>query len=91
MRKRLSLLVVAACALGTRLAFVSTFPTRPFADFRNLVRFAQAYAADGVARGFAGWEMWSLGLPLALSAVLRLFPASPDAAAKAGFTSAGSR
>jgi hypothetical protein len=59
------------------LAFVSLFPTRPFADFKNLVRFAEAYAADGFARGFSGWEFWSLGLPLALSLLLRVVPGQP--------------
>jgi hypothetical protein len=81
-REWLWLLALGALAVGARVAFVSAFPTRPFADFRNLVRFAEAYAAAGLARGAPGWEMWRLGLPLALSFVLRLFPGPPPDVAR---------
>ncbi|HET6900449.1 MAG TPA: hypothetical protein VFK70_19005 [Vicinamibacteria bacterium] len=73
---------LALTALGTRLWFVTAYPTTPTSDFRNVVRFAEAFAADGFATGFEGWQFFNPGVPLALSLVLRVVPGDPAAVAR---------
>jgi hypothetical protein len=76
------LLLLAVAALGTRLWFVTAYPTRPLSDFLSLVRFAQAFAADAFATGSGGWQFFNPGLPLTLSIVLRAVPGDPTALAR---------
>jgi hypothetical protein len=76
------LVLLAIAALGTRLWFVTAYPTQPISDFLNVVRFAQAFAADGFATGFGGWQFLNPGVPLALSLVLRIVPGDPAAVAR---------
>lgn len=81
-REWLGLLALLAAGLLPRLAFVTLFPTRPVSDFRALVDFALAMRDHSVVTGGFYWDLLSPGLPLTLSLILRLFPASPDAAAR---------
>jgi len=62
---------LAFAALGTRVGFVTAYPTVPVSDFVTLVLFAEAFARDGFATGFWGWQYLNPGLPLGLSLVLR--------------------
>lgn len=78
----LGLIALLAAGLLPRLAFVTLFPTRPVSDFRALVDFGLAMRDHSVATGGFYWDLLNPGLPLTLSLILRLFPASPDAAAR---------
>jgi len=74
--------LLALAALVPRLWFVTAYPTQPISDFLNVVRFAQAFAADGFATGFGAWQFFNPGVPLVLSLVLRVFPGDPAAIAR---------
>jgi len=68
--------------LVPRLAFVHAFPTRPVSDFQSIVEFA-LYLRDHswITNGWY-WEYFSPGLPVVLSVLFRIFPGSPDDAAR---------
>ena len=74
--------LLAAAALLPRLVWVTLVPTRPVSDFDALVKFAVAFTHSPIARG-AIWQQFNPGLPLLLSAVLRVFPAAaPEVVAR---------
>ncbi len=68
--------------LGSRLAFVTAFPTLPVSDFRGLVAFAQAFGNGAWITQGRSWELYSPGLPLALAPLLRLSPWPADDTAR---------
>jgi hypothetical protein len=74
--------VLAVAALGSRVWFVTAYPTQPISDFLGLLRFAQAFAADGFATGSGGWQFFNPGVPLALSLLLRIVPGDPVVVAR---------
>jgi hypothetical protein len=78
----LGLAVLLAAGLLSRIAFVTLFPTRPVSDFRALVDFALRMRDQSLVTGGFYWDLLSPGLPVTLSLLLRLFPASPDTAAR---------
>lgn len=82
LREGLSLVLLLAAGLVPRLAFVSVFPTVPISDFRGLVNFALAFADGTWIQGGRPWELYSPGLPAALSLVLRVSPLPPDDTAR---------
>jgi len=64
-----------------RLALVTAFPTVPVSDFRGIVDLALAVRDAGWTVPDRHWDLFSPGLPLLLSVLLRL-PGSPDALAR---------
>ncbi len=68
--------------LAARLAFVAEFPTRPVSDFRGLLNLALAVRGASWTVFDPHWDLYSPGLPLALSVLLRLFPGPPETVAR---------
>jgi hypothetical protein len=85
-KELLAALSLALAALGARVGFVAAFPTRHVSDFLTALVFAKAFARDGFATGFGGWQYLNPGLPLGLSLVLRVVPG--DAAEIARYSTA---
>jgi len=81
-REALWLSLVLAAGLLTRLAFVTAFPIQPVSDFRSLLDFGLWMRDRSVVTGGFYWDLLNPGLPLVLSLLLRLFPASPEAVAR---------
>ncbi len=78
----LGLALLLSAGLLTRLVFVWTFPTEPVSDFRSLVDFGIWMRDRGITAGGFYWDLLSPGLPLTLSLLFRVFPDSPDSAAR---------
>jgi hypothetical protein len=78
----LGLAALLAAGLLPRLAFVTLFPTRPLSDFRGLLDFGLWMRDSSVINGGYYWDFFNPGLPLVLSLLLRIFPASPETAAR---------
>ena len=57
-------------------------PTIPVSDFRTIVESASLLARGGASRGAWEWRVLGPALPLFLSALFRLVPASPDLVAR---------
>src|SRR5436305_9385425 len=68
--------------LAVRLAFVAAFPTRPISDFRGLLNLALDVRNASWTVPDYHWSLYSPGLPLALSVLLRLFPGPPETIAR---------
>jgi hypothetical protein len=81
-REWLGLALLLAAGLLLRLAFVTAFPTRPVSDFSALVQFGLLMRDRSVVEGGFYWDLLSAGLPLILSVLFRLFPDSPETAAR---------
>jgi hypothetical protein len=58
------------------------FPTIPVSDFRTIVESASLIAGGGASRGAWEWRVLGPALPLLLSALFRLVPASPELVAR---------
>lgn len=82
-REAIGAALVAALGVGLRLAFVRAFPTVPFSDFHGLVDFGIRLRDYGLAAPGYGWVQYNPGLPVALSALFRIFPSDPKGAARA--------
>jgi hypothetical protein len=78
----LGLALLLAAGLLPRLAFVAAFPTRPISDFRALVDFGLRMRDQSVFVDGFYWDLLGPGVPLTLSLLLRLFPASPESTAR---------
>lgn len=75
-------LLLLCLGVGSRVLFAHLFPTRPFSDFRGIIDFALALRDKSLFTGGYWWDVFNLGPPLALSLVLRAFPADPEATAR---------
>jgi hypothetical protein len=74
--------LVLAAGLLPRLAFVTLFPTRAFSDFNVLVEFGLFLRDRSLAAPGFYWDLFNPGLPMALSLLFRVFPGSPEDAAR---------
>jgi hypothetical protein len=81
-RETLWLLLAAFICLAPRIAFAQAMPTLPYVDFLNLVNFAIALNEPGWEATKPYWQFFSIGLPYALSLVLRVAPGSPTDVAR---------
>ena len=75
-------LALAAVGVGSRVAFVSLFPTQPFSDFQALVGFGLRLRDAGWTAPSWFWTQFNAGLPMILSILYRLTPAGGPAAAR---------
>jgi len=81
LREIVAALSLAVLGVGSRLLFVSRFPTLPFSDFQALVSFGRDLRDHGLAAPSNLWRVFNPGLPMALSLLGRVFPSRyPDAA-----------
>jgi hypothetical protein len=71
------LLLAAFICLTPRIAFAHLMPTVPYVDFANLVTFAVALNEPGWEAAKQWWQFFGIGLPYALSLVLRVVPGPP--------------
>lgn len=78
----LGAVVLLALGLGSRLWFLSAFPTIPFSDFRALIFFGLHLRDGGPTAGGWFWKQFNPGLPLLLSVVFSLVPSDAVAAAR---------
>lgn len=76
-REGFALVLLLAAGLLPRLAFVSAFPTVPVSDFHGLLHFALAFQDGTWLRQGGSWELYSPGLPMVLSLILRISPLPP--------------
>ncbi len=68
----LGALALAVAGVGSRVAFVSLFPTQPFSDFQALVGFGLRLRDAGWAAPSWFWTQFNPGLPMILSILYRL-------------------
>jgi hypothetical protein len=80
--ERLGALAIAAAGVGSRLAFVSVFPARPFSDFQALIGFGLRLRDAGWAAPSWFWTQFNAGLPMILSLLYRAAPAGGAAPAR---------
>lgn len=78
----LGALVLAAMGVGSRLVFVSLFPTQPFSDFRALIGFGLRLRDAGWTAPSWFWTQFNSGLPMILSVLYRVAPGGGPAAAR---------
>ncbi|HEX6900107.1 MAG TPA: hypothetical protein VF789_10355 [Thermoanaerobaculia bacterium] len=76
-REALALVLLLTAGLLPRLAFVSAFPTVPVSDFHGLLEFALAFRDGAGLRRAGSWDFFNPGLPMVLSAILRISPLPP--------------
>ena len=81
-REWLGLALLLAAGLLSRIAFVTVFPTTPISDFNGLLEFGLWMRDRSIVNGGFFWDLFSPGLPLILSLILRVFPAAPETAAR---------
>ena len=84
-REIIAFLLLLTLGLAPRLAVISSFPTIPASDFRNLVVFGLHLRDDGVTSNNHPefWQNFNVGLPFILCGLFKLFPhADPDSVAR---------
>ena len=75
-------LSLAVLGVGSRLLFLSVFPTIPISDFRGLIRFGLQLRDGGLAAPSWLWTQFNPGLPMLLSLLYRILPGGGPAAAR---------
>jgi len=78
----IGLLFLLILSLGSRLVFVSRFPTIPYSDFEHLVGFGEYLHTHGIFANEWFWQFFNPGLPVVLSVLFRIFPGDPAAVAR---------
>jgi len=68
--------------LVPRLLLAVVLPAQPISDFRGIIDFALALRDKGLTTGGYYWDVFNIGPPLVLSWLLRVWPGSPDDAAR---------
>ncbi|MGE5278850.1 MAG: hypothetical protein ACM3SU_17805 [Acidobacteriota bacterium] len=81
-RDLLLALTLGALGVGSRLAFLSVFPTLPISDFQGLIRFGQLLRNKGLSGPGWLWTQFNPGLPMLLSVLYRALPSGGREAAR---------